>query len=228
MRSTVLGLAGVLAVVIPVSTMGQRPSEAVHLRATYRDATAPAIPDGVRSDGLTSLTGSADHYVHGAEDNTLVVIQDSGHYRFSTRLDTRKPLRRRLCLDFGTQVAPIPSQYCTDVLIGMHGDGRIQDMRYGDVLTAQRLKHSWDADGYEYRLHYGGDWNQDGVYDSPAPMITCTSSPSPSSACTAWTMESTGHATLSRVRILSKGGKLGEPEFIGNYDMPFEVSFVRK
>jgi hypothetical protein len=227
-----MGLVFVLAVVTTVTTAGQREKD-VELRVTYRDTTPPLveggepIPDGVRSDGLTSLTGSADDYVHGVEDNALVIIQTTGSYRFSTRLDTRKPLRRRLCLDFGTQVAPIPAQYCADVLIGMHGDGRIQDMLYGEVLTGKRLKHSWDVDGYEYRLHYGGDWNQDGEYDSPSPLITCTASPSPGSACTAWTMESTGHATLSRVKILSRN-KLGEPEFIGNYDMPFAVFFARK
>jgi hypothetical protein len=226
-------LIGGLVLVAAVAAAGPATTE-VQLRVTYRDASpspvegAAPIRDGVRSDGLTSFTGSTDHYVHGVDDNALVIIQDTGNYRFSTRLDTRKPLRRRLCLDFGAQVSPFTSPYCADVLIGMHGDGRIQDMRYGDMLMDKRLKHSWNAGGYEYRLHFGGDWNQDGVYDSPSPIMTCTATASsPASPCTAWTMASTGYATLSRVQILSKG-KLGPPEFIGYYDMPFEASFARR
>jgi hypothetical protein len=197
------------------------PVRDVPLSATYRDA----VGDGVRSDGLTSFTGSAAHYVNGPDDNALVVLTN-GHYRFSTRLDERKPLRRRLCFDFGTQAAPFASPYCADVLIGMHGDGVVGEMQVGDVLD-RRVKHSWTYNGYEYRLGFGVDWDQNNTDDTLPAAISCVEpTDNPTAPCTVWEMSSTGVASLARVKILSKG-KFGAPELVGYYDMPFQVRFWR-
>lgn len=182
----------------------------------------------MRSDGLTSFTGSPSDYVHGSEDNTLAILQSSsGNYLFSTRLDTRKPLRRRLCLDFGAQPSPFASPHCADVVFGTIGDERLQDMRYGDVLD-KRARHEWTAGGYRYYLGFGTDWNGDGALDTLPVTVACTAPElSPTSPCTFWTMTPTGQASLVRQQVL-KGGRLGPPTFIGYYDMPFEVSFTRK
>jgi hypothetical protein len=143
----------------------------------------------------------------------------------STRLDAKKPLRRRLCLDFGDQPVPaLGAQHCGDILIGMHGDGRIQDMGLGDVLD-KRVKHSWLFDGYEYRLGFGVDWNQDNTFDGVPATVTCIEA-STDGACTTWSMVPTGPASLARVKQLS-GKRLAEPELVGYFDMPFEVRFSR-
>ena len=196
----------------------------IPLQVSYRDAAT----DGIHSDGMTSFTGWSSQYVHGSEDNALVLIQATGNYRFSTRLDTRKPLRRHVCLAFAGQASPFASPYCVDILIGMHGDGDIQDMRYGQILT-KRVRHSWDDGGYEYALGFGTDVNGDGVFDETPPVnVTCVApDSSPSSACTQWTMSSAGPASLARQALLSKG-KYGPRELIGYYNMPFEVTFTRK
>jgi hypothetical protein len=202
-----------------------RPAD-IPLQVSYRDAVGP-IRDGVRSDGLMSFTGSPYQYVHGPDDNALAIIQSTGNYRFSTRLDQRKPLRRRLCFDFGVQPVPLPSPYCADVLIGMHGDGYIQDMHHGDVLN-KRARHSWVDGGYEYALGYGIDADGDGVlFDTPPALVTCSApAESPSSLCTLWTM-SGDQASLSR-RTVTSNGKYGPIEVLGFYDMPFQVTFARK
>jgi hypothetical protein len=199
------------------------PQQDILLQVTYREATEP-VADGVRSDGLTSFTGAAAHYVHGSEDNALATLQSGGQYRFSTRLDDRKPLRRRLCFDFGTQPSPFGQTHCNDVLIGMHGDGRIADMRLGEVLS-KRVRHTWSYDGFQYYLGFGTDWNTDGTYDTPFAVVSCVADDS--SQCTEWTLGSDGSAILSRAQLL-KGTRLGPTEFVGAYMMPFGVRFTRK
>jgi hypothetical protein len=147
-------------------SLSAAPQKDIPLSVSYRDLPG----DGVRSDGLTSFTGAAAQYVHGPDDNALVVIQSTGNYRFSTRLDARKPQRRRLCFDFGSQQAPFTSAPCVDALIGMHGDGDIQSMAHGEILD-KRARHSWSDGVYEYAVGFGTDWNRDGVYDTPPVQV---------------------------------------------------------
>ena len=110
------------------------------------------------------------------------------------------------------------------MLIGMHGDGRIQDMQLGDVLD-KRVKHSWLFEGYEYRLGFGVDWNEDNAFDSPPAAVTCIAAAS-HGLCTTWSMTPTGPGSLARVPLLS-GKRLGQPELVGYFTMPFEVQFTR-
>lgn len=194
----------------------------IPIQVTYRNTTG-AVPDGVRSDGLTSFTGAAADYVHGSEDNVLALIQSAGNYRFSTRLATNKPLRRRLCFDFGVQASPLGQTYCGDVLIAMLGDGDIQDMRVGEQLS-KRMRHSWTHEGYEYVLGFGTDWDQNGVQDSPPVTATCLSEAN--AVCTGWSLETAGGSTLSRAQVLKRG--LGPVQLVGTYSMPFELQFSRK
>ncbi len=203
--------------------MAAAPPREVQLKVTYRDAMG-TLSDGVTSDGLVSFTGIGAQYVHGSDDNVLAILQDTGNFRFSTRLDTRKPLRRRLCLNFGTQPITFPAPGCTDVLTGMHGDGRIQEMAYGEVL-AKRVRLTWNANGYDYHLGYGTDWNFDGTYDTVPVSVSCASATQSSTSCDGWVMSTTGRASLSREQVL-KGGKHGPTEFLGYYDMNFEVAFA--
>ena len=194
----------------------------IPVQVTYRNATGP-LPDGVRSDGLASFTGAAADYVHGSDDNVLALIQSAGQYRFSTRLATNKPLRRRLCFDFGTQPSPLGQTYCADVLIGMLGDGNLQDMRVGEQLS-KRMRHSWTHQGFEYVLGFGTDWDQDGVQDSPSVTATCLSETD--AVCSEWSLQTAGGATLSRAQVLKR--ELGPMQLVGTYSMPFEVQFSRK
>ena len=159
------------------------------------------------------------------DDNALVVLTN-GHYRFSTRLDERKPLRRRLCFDFGTQASPFASPYCADTLIGMHGDGLVGEMRVGNVRD-YRVKHSWTYNGYEYRLGFGVDWDRT-THTTRCRLRSPAWNPSTIRRLHArsgrWRPPES--ASLARVKILSKG-KLGAPELVGYYDMPFQVRFWR-
>ena len=194
MKLTVMSVASLTLAVSGL--MAAAPPREVQLKVTYRDAMGP-LPDGVQSDGLVSFTGMGAQYVHGSEDNVLAILQDTGNFRFSTRLDTRKPLRRRLCLNFGTQPIPFLAPGCTDVLIGMHGDGRVQEMAYGEVL-AKRVRLTWNASGYDYHLGYGTDWNIDGTYDTVPLSVSCVSVAQSGASCNGWVMSTTGRASMSR------------------------------
>jgi hypothetical protein len=112
-----------------------------------------------------------------------------------------------------------------DALIGMHGEGDIPAMAYGEVLH-KRTRHSWSDGVHEYAVGFGTDWDQDGTYNTPFTAVTCVA---PAGAvpgnCSSWTMTGT-QASLTRAKILGKG-KFGPTEFIGYYDLPFEARFSR-
>ena len=205
-------------------TMAGKPVPDTALKVELRDAAG----DGLKSDGMKSLSGLPFDYVHGLPDNVIAILQgSSGNYRFETQYDTSVPVRRHLCFDFGAQPVPFSSSaFCVEAVQAMLAEfdatanARIQDLRYGQSVK-KRTRIEWSDASVQYYLGYGTDVNGDLVADTPPVTVTCTAPPDPSLPCATWTMTPDGEASLSRAQVLNPGGKLGPQQLVGYYDMPF-------
>jgi hypothetical protein len=198
--------------------------------------------DGLTSDGFMAPGFSYD-YAHGLE-NVLAIIQPSGNLRYGTENALNSPVPRRMCVDFGSQFADqgliVPflggnPRQCVNVLQPMHayptGDISISSLRFGQSVE-KLTRFAWDDGGYRYRIGYGTDMNGDNVNDSPAVRVTCTAPPVSTATCTTWVLApiTDGAAALFRFRLQNKKGVVqeGNPEFVGNFVMPFAQTFTRK
>src|SRR4051812_43778979 len=82
------------------------PGSDIPLALSYRNDPA----DGLTSDGLMSLSGQPYQYVDGLPDNVSAILIGGGNFIYSAQYDPKRPIRRALCLNFGSQASPFGAQ----------------------------------------------------------------------------------------------------------------------
>jgi hypothetical protein len=208
------------------------PTSDVPLALSYRDDAA----DGLTSDGMMSLSGLPYGYVNGLPDNIGAILKGGGNLIYTAQYDPKTPIRRAVCLHFGTQASPFGAQTLCPAanqnmaapLGNLTASVPLSAMHYGDTVT-KRLQVWWDdaAAGYRYHVRYGGDMNGDGVADVPPISVTCVAPATVAQPCAQWTVTNGGLTIAGRSKLL-RGGQLGTFEFLGYYDLPFEVTLSRQ
>jgi hypothetical protein len=225
-----LVIVSVISMASGAAVLAGKPTPEISLLVTFGSGAA----DTLRSDGFTAPGYEAD-YANGLE-NVLAILQGTGNFRFSTQNNTRQPVQRRLCFDFGAQSVPFAPAQCVSVQQPMHayptGNADIQNLRYGQ--SVQKLtRFAWDDGDVRYRLGYGTDMDMNGIRDSPAVNVTCIAPPNASQPCTTWVLapETDGTTALFQFALMSGSGKNiteGPAEFIGTYVMPFVQTLTVK
>jgi hypothetical protein len=192
--------------------------------------------DGVTSDGQLSLGGLPFQYVNGLPDNIGAVLKGGGNLIYTAQYDPKTPIRRALCINFGTQVSPLGAQVLCPAanqnmdppLDNLTASTPLSAMHYGDSVM-KRMQVWWDnaSAGYRYHVRYGGDMNGDGVADAPPITVVCIAPTNAAEPCAQWNVDAGAYTIVGRSKLL-KGGQLGSFEFLGLYDLPFEITLTRQ
>jgi hypothetical protein len=200
----------------------------VPVALSYRNDVA----DGVTSDGLMSLSGLPYQYVNGVADNIGAILKGGGNLIYTAQYDASVTPRRAICIGFGEQASPLGvQQLCAHAnqnmappLDALTSSPPLTAMHYGDSVD-KRLQIWWDdaSTGYRYQIRYGGDMNGDGVADAPNITVSCVSPTNATQSCAQWAVTSDAYTIVGRSKLL-KGGQLGSFEFLGYYNLPFQMT----